>query len=102
MNISVFGMGYVGIVTAACFADQGHKVIGVDVSKEKIDEINGAINVEPKVANTGKAMPAIFNFFILFCLPNKNVNGEILFIISFNNVDRVSLIPDVDINGDMI
>ena len=40
MNISVFGMGYVGIVSAACFAEQGNKVIGVDVSKDKIDEIN--------------------------------------------------------------
>lgn len=37
MNISVFGLGYVGTVCAACLADQGHTVVGVDVSPEKLD-----------------------------------------------------------------
>ena len=37
MRISVFGLGYVGTVCAACLADQGHSVIGVDVSPEKLD-----------------------------------------------------------------
>ena len=37
LSISVFGMGYVGSVTAACFAHVGHKVIGVDVSPAKIE-----------------------------------------------------------------
>ena len=40
MRISVFGLGYVGSVSAACFADAGHHVIGVDPAKVKSDIIN--------------------------------------------------------------
>ena len=39
MNVSVFGLGYVGCVTAACLARNGHKVIGVDVNPEKVGMI---------------------------------------------------------------
>ena len=37
LSISVFGMGYVGSVSATCFAHVGHKVIGVDVSPQKVE-----------------------------------------------------------------
>lgn len=36
-TISVFGLGYVGAVTAACLADAGHRVVGVDVSAAKLE-----------------------------------------------------------------
>ena len=40
MRISVFGLGYVGCVSAACFANEGHHVIGVDVNPLKIEIVN--------------------------------------------------------------
>lgn len=40
MNISVFGLGYVGVVGMGCLAELGHKVVGVDVNQNKVDLIN--------------------------------------------------------------
>src|SRR5918995_1811531 len=40
MNVSVFGLGYVGSVSAAAFAADGHDVVGVDVNADKVRAIN--------------------------------------------------------------
>ena len=48
--LSVFGLGYVGCVSSACFAKEGHRVIGVDVSRAKVDMINGG---RPTIVESG-------------------------------------------------
>ena len=51
MNISVFGLGYVGAVTAACLAQKGHRIIGVDLHAAKVGAFNDGISpiVEPEL-----------------------------------------------------
>ena len=51
MKISVFGLGYVGSVCAACLADRGHSVVGVDSAELKVDLIRAgqAPIVEPEI-----------------------------------------------------
>jgi len=52
-SISVFGLGYVGTVTAACLAHKGHRIIGVDLSRPKVEAMQAGRSpiVEPQVAD---------------------------------------------------
>lgn len=102
MRISVFGLGYVGCVSAACFASEKHKVIGVDVREGKVKAINEGQSpiIEPKLSEiiqksvslgnlkaTNNAAEAIINSDISFiCVgtPSKD-NGDV----DLNFVEKV-------------
>ncbi|MCE0506955.1 MULTISPECIES: nucleotide sugar dehydrogenase [unclassified Roseivivax] len=49
-RISVFGIGYVGVVSAACLARDGHEVIAVDVDAEKVSALNAG---RPPIVEAG-------------------------------------------------
>lgn len=49
MRVSVFGLGYVGCVSSACLAQDGHTVMGVDINPEKVEMLRKGVSpiVEP-------------------------------------------------------
>ena len=64
MNISIFGLGYVGCVSLGCLAKNGHTVIGVDINKNKVDLIN-------------QGMPTIIEKDIDEIIKNQFLKGSI-------------------------
>src|SRR3989338_10185844 len=81
MNISVVGVGYVGIVTGACFAELGNKVTCVDIDKKKVEMINRGKSpiYEPGLEvllkkHTGKNLTATTD------LSNAVQNSDLIFV----------------------
>ena len=94
MRISIFGMGYVGAVCAACMAHRGHTIVGVDVSQQKVAMVNAGKSpiVEPgldellaagkaagRISATTNYMDAIYNTDITFlAVPTPSMkNGDL-------------------------
>ncbi len=90
MRIGVIGAGYVGLITGACLADQGHNVIFIDVEKQKVDKINkqqppiyekdlATLLKRTKIKATTEYTQAIPNAHIIFiCVgtPTKENNTQ--------------------------
>jgi len=56
-KISVFGIGYVGTVSAACLARDQHEVVAVDVNQDKVDILNQGLSpiIEPRLSESIRA-----------------------------------------------
>ena len=96
MNISVVGTGYVGLVVAACFAENGNDVVGVDIVPEKIDKLKkGEVPIyEPGLEEIVKRNLAEERLSFTTDLKSSVEQTEIIFI-------AVGTPPDEDGSADM-
>jgi GDP-mannose 6-dehydrogenase len=102
MRVSIFGLGYVGAVSAACLAERGHTVIGVDPNAAKVELINSGrapvveaelaeltrrAVAEKRLSATGDPLPAVLESDVTFvCVPTPSLtNGNL----DFRYVERV-------------
>ena len=82
MKVTVFGTGYVGLVTGSCLADVGHDVLCVDIDQNKVDNLtNGSIPIfEPGLDTVVKQ--AVQNGLLSFTtsMDQAVAHGELQFI----------------------
>ena len=81
-SISVFGLGYVGTVTAACLAHKGNHVIGVDLSPAKVEAMRAGRSpiVEPKVSDLISESHAAGHLHATSDSAHAVLNSEISFL----------------------
>ena len=82
MRIAMIGTGYVGLVSGACFADFGHRVICVDKDKSKIDGLNAGVMPiwEPGLEALVKANSERGRLTFTTDLPSAVESAEAVFI----------------------
>jgi GDP-mannose 6-dehydrogenase len=102
MDVSVFGLGYVGCVTAACLASQGHRVLGVDINVDKVADINDGCSpiIEPGLEELIRAGRRSGNLRATLDVFEAAANGDVALIcvgtpsdgngnLNFKFIDRV-------------
>ena len=104
LSVSIFGLGYVGSVSAACFASMGHKVIGVDLSRPKVEmldsgrtpiiearmsELVGEASQAGRLRATTDAADAVLNSEVSFvCVGTPSMKNGKLDLSHIENVAR--------------
>ena len=80
MNVSVIGIGYVGLVSAVCFAEMGHHVTCVDIDKDKIQKLNAGVVPIYEVGLTEMLTKNSQNLLFTTDFQKATQNANIIFI----------------------
>ena len=96
MRVTIFGTGYVGLVTGTCLAEVGHDVVCVDIDQHKVDNLNrGVVPIfEPGLAPLVHANRAAGRLRFTCDAAGSIGHGELIFI-------AVGTPPDEDGSADM-
>ncbi|HUH90062.1 MAG TPA: UDP-glucose/GDP-mannose dehydrogenase family protein [Lysobacter sp.] len=96
MRISIFGTGYVGLVTGTCLAEVGHDVICVDIDQAKVEGLNrGEVSIfEPGLPPMVRANHAAGRLQFTTNAAEAIAHGEVIFI-------AVGTPPDEDGSADL-
>src|SRR5687768_12910177 len=96
MRVTIFGTGYVGLVTGTCLAEVGHDVVCVDIDAGKVDGLNrGVVPIyEPGLEPMVKANHAAGRLHFSTDAAEAVAHGDVVFI-------AVGTPPDQDGSADL-